>query len=115
MIESQDRVEQFRTEIAEMKLRDPATSRERLWLGVGIALMAIGAGLALVAYLVSHQTKDPLVQNDALTIGLAGITCAVVGGALFLRYSVASFFRFWLARLIYEQKAQTDRLLEHEG
>ena len=115
MIESQDRVEQFRTEIAEMKLRDPATSRERLWLGLGIALMAIGAGLAIASYLISHQSTDPLVQNDAVTLGLAGITAAVIGAALFLRYSIASFFRFWLARLIYEQKAQTDRLLEHES
>jgi hypothetical protein len=112
MIESQDRVEQFRAEIAEMKLRDPATSRERLWLGLGIALMAVGAVLAVSAYLISHQTTDPLVQNDAVTLGLAGITSAVLGGALFLRFSVASFLRFWLARLIYEQKAQTDRLLE---
>jgi hypothetical protein len=112
MIESQDRVEQFRAEIAEMKLRDPATSRERLWLGLGVALLAVGALLALVSYLVSHQTTDPLVQNDAVTLGLAGITSAVVGAALFLRYSLASFLRFWLARLIYEQKAQTDRLLE---
>ncbi len=112
MIESQDRVEQFRTEIAEMKLRDPATGRERLWLYLGIALMALGAALALSAYLISHQTTNPLVQNDAVTIGLAGVTTAVIGGALFLRYSIASFFRFWLARLIYEQKAQTDRLLE---
>jgi hypothetical protein len=112
MIESQDRVEQFRAEIAEMKLRDPATSRERLWLGLGVALMVVGAALALASYLMSHQTTDPLVQNDALTLGLAGITSAVLGGVLFLRYSVASFLRFWLARLIYEQKAQTDRLLE---
>jgi hypothetical protein len=112
MIESQDRVEQFRAEIADMKLRDPATSRERLWLGLGIALMAVGAVLALVAYLISHRTTDPAVGNDAVTIGLAGVTVAVIGGALFLRYSIASFFRFWLARLIYEQKAQTDRLLE---
>jgi hypothetical protein len=95
-----------------MKLRDPATSRERLWLGLGVALMAIGAVLALSAYLMSHQTTDPLVQNDAVTLGLAGITSAVIGGALFLRFSIASFLRFWLARLIYEQKAQTDRLLE---
>ena len=87
MIESQDRVEQFRAEIAEMKLRDPATSKERIWLGVGIAFMVVG-------------------------LGLGGIVAAVVGAALFLRYSLASFFRFWLARLIYEQKAQTDRLLE---
>jgi len=115
MIESQDRVEQFRAEIADMKLRDPATSRERLWLGLGVALMVIGAVLALAAYLMSHQTNDPAVGNDALTVGLAGVTCAVLGGALFLRYSVAAFFRFWLARLIYEQKAQTDRLLESGG
>ncbi len=74
--------------------------------------MAIGAVLALSAYLISHQTTDPLVQNDAVTLGLAGITSAVIGGALFLRFSFASFLRFWLARLIYEQKAQTDRLLE---
>ena len=51
-------------------------------------------------------------QNDAITLGLGGIAAAVVGAALFLRYSIASFLRFWLARLIYEQKAQTDRLLE---
>jgi len=112
MIESQDRVEQFRTEIAEMKLRDPATGRERLWLYAGIALMAVGAVLALASYLISHQTTNSLVQNDAVTIGLAGITTAVIGSALFLRYSIASFLRFWLARLIYEQRAQTDRLLQ---
>ena len=112
MIESQDRVEQFRAEIGEMKLRDPATSRERLWLGFGIALMVVGAGLGLASYLISHQSTSPLVQNDAVTLGLAGVVAAVIGAALFLRYSLASFLRFWLARLIYEQKAQTDRLLE---
>ena len=112
MIESKDRVEQFKAEIAEMKLHDPATSRDRLWLRLGIALMVVAIALGIIAYTLSRGTKDPLAQNDALTIGLAGISTAVVGAALFLRYSIASFLRFWLARLIYEQKAQTDRLLE---
>jgi len=111
MIESQDRVEQFRAEIAEMKLRDPATSRERLWLGLGIALMVIGAVLAGISYPMSHSTSNPLEQTDAITLALTGIAAALIGGALFLRYSIAAFFRFWLARLIYEQKAQTDRML----
>ena len=111
MIESKDRVEQFQAEIAEMKLRDPSTSRDRLWLGLGIALMVIGVVLAGIAYPMSHNTTNPLEQSDAITLGLTGIAAAVVGGALFLRFSIASFLRFWLARLIYEQKAQTDRLL----
>jgi hypothetical protein len=111
MIESQDRVEQFQKEIADMKLRDPATSRDRMWLAAGIALMVAAVVLAVSAYAMSRGTKDPLAQNDALTVGLAGIAAAVVGGALFLRFSIAMFLRFWLARVIYEQKAQTDRLL----
>jgi len=111
MIESQDRVEQFQQEIADMKLRDPATSRDRLWLGLGVALMVAGLVLGGIAYPMSHTTNNPLTQSDAITVALAGIVCAVVGAALFLRFSVASFLRFWLARLIYEQKAQTDRLL----
>jgi len=115
MIESQDRVEQFQREIADMKLRNPATSRDRIWLGIGIALLIAGVVLAVIAYPMSHSTTNPLQQNDAITLALAGIVSAVVGAALFLRYSIASFLRFWLARLIYEQKAQTDRLLEAAG
>jgi uncharacterized membrane protein YidH (DUF202 family) len=115
MIESQNRVEQFQREIADMKLRNPATSRDRIWLGIGIALLIVGAVLAVVAYPMSHSTTNPLQQNDAITLALGGVVSAVAGAALFLRYSVASFLRFWLARLIYEQKAQTDRLLEAAG
>lgn len=112
MIESKDRVEQFRQEVADMRLRDPATSRDRLWLGIGIALMLLGVVLAIFAYPLSHGTTNDLQQRDAIVLALCGVVSAVVGAALFLRYSIAAFLRFWLARLIYEQKAQTDRLLE---
>ena len=115
MIESQDRVDQFKAEIADMKLRDPATSRDRIWLGLGIALMAVGLVLVIIAYPMSHTTTNVLQQNDANTLAIGGATAAVVGAALFIRYSIASFLRFWLARLIYEQKAQTDRLLERDS
>ena len=42
---------------------------------------------------------------------LIGVTLAVSGGALFVRYALASFMRFWLARLCWEQQAQTDRVV----
>ena len=35
----------------------------------------------------------------------------VLGAAMFLRYSLAGFLRFWMARLVYEQRAQTDRIV----
>ena len=67
--------------------------------------------LGAVAYGLSHSTENPLQQRDAIVVALLGVSLAVVGGAMYLRYSLAGFLRFWLARLTYEQKAQTDRVV----
>ncbi len=112
MIESRERVQEFKQEIADMHVRDPATGRDRIWLRIGIVLMVAGLVFAGLAYPMSHGTSNPLSQTDALAMGLGGLTAAVVGSALFVRYSIAGFLRFWLARLSYEQQAQTDRLIE---
>src|SRR5690242_4090131 len=108
----QQRVEQFKQEIADMRLRDPSTARDRLLLRTGIALMAIGVGFTVVGYFLSHTTKDVLQQNDAQVSAMIGIAITIVGAALFLRYSIAQFLRFWLARLTYEQNHQTDRIVD---
>ena len=105
------RVEEFKAEIADMRLRDPATGRDRQLLRLGGALLAVGVVLTVVAYFMSHGTTNPLTQRDAIILALAGVAVSLAGGALFLRYSLATFLRFWLARLIYEQQAQTDRIV----
>jgi len=110
MIESTERVEQFKAEIAEMKLKDPATGRDALLLRLGGVMMVVGIGVAVLAYFLSHGTTDALSQNDDQIIALIGVAVSLVGGALFLRYSLAQFQRFWLARLIYELRAQADRI-----
>jgi hypothetical protein len=112
MLEHPQRVEAFKDEIAEMKLPDQASGRDRTLLRVGAALMVVGIVLAPVAYATSHGTTNALQQRDALVMGLAGVILAVVGAALFLRYSLAQFLRFWMARLSWEQQAQTDRLVD---
>jgi len=112
VIENPQRVEQFKGEIADMRLADPAAGRDRTLLRVGAALMVVGVVLAPVAYGMSHGTSNPLQQRDAQVIAISGLILAVVGGALFLRYSMAQFLRFWLARLSWEQQAQTDRVVE---
>jgi membrane protein DedA with SNARE-associated domain len=71
--------------------------------------------LSLVGYFTSHGTTDPLAQNDATITAIIGLSITVAGGALFVRYSIAQFLRFWLARLSYEQQAQTDRVVEALG
>jgi uncharacterized membrane protein YidH (DUF202 family) len=116
--EPTDRVARFKSDVAEMRLSDPRASRDRMWGIVGGILMVLGIALTVVAYFQSHDadfafnSSGPATQRDALIIALIGVTVAIVGAALFLRYTLAQFLRFWLARLIYEQQAQTDRVVE---
>ncbi|MWA02449.1 hypothetical protein F8568_019150 [Actinomadura sp. LD22] len=100
--------------MAELKIPDPAAGRAALWLRLGGVLMVAGVALAVTAYLVSHGTRDPLLQRDAITLGLGGVTAAVAGSALFLRYSLTGFLRFWMARQSYDIAQLADRLLEKE-
>ena len=112
MLQNPDRVEAFTAEIAEMHLPDTATSRDRTLLRVGAALMGIGVVVGVIAYALSHGTTNALQQRDALVVAVIGLTLAVVGGALFVRYSIAQFLRFWMARLSWEQTAATDRVVD---
>jgi hypothetical protein len=110
-MERSERVEQFKAEIAEMGVKDPAVARDRLLLRLSVVLLAAGPVLGVIAYFLSHGTENPLQQRDAIVLALIGVAVSVSGGALFVRYALASFMRFWLARLCWEQEAQTDRVV----
>lgn len=99
-----DRTEQFRRDLAEMKIREPRVGMDGILLKLGLLGLVAGIVVAIVAYTMSHGTNNPLQQRDALTIGLIGVTVSIAGAALFLRYSLAGFLRFWLARFLFEQQ-----------
>jgi hypothetical protein len=110
-MERSERVEQFKSEIAEMGVKDPAVARDRVLLRASVVLLALGPVLGIIGYFMSHGTDNPLQQRDAIVLSLIGVSTSVVGGALFVRYALASFMRFWLARLCWEEQAQTDRVV----
>ena len=111
----QERLERFKQEISEMGLRDPATSRDRTLLRLGATGLILGPAIAIAGYFMSHATSKVLEQGDATIVSLIGLTLTVAAGALFVRYSMAMFLRFWLARLSFEQQAQTDRVVAALG
>ncbi len=114
MTSTETRADRFVRELGELKIPDPAAGRPRLWLRLGVVLMVLGPVLAVSAYLISHRTTDALVQRDAITVALGGVTVSIVGSALFLRYSLTGFLRFWMARQSYDLSLLADRVFEKE-
>ena len=110
MSDNTQRIEQFKADVADLKLRDPATGLDRLLVKLGVVALVTGLGFGVAAWFISHGTRNPLQQRDAIVVALLGLTIAVVGGALFVKGAMAQFLRFWMARLCYEQQVQADRI-----
>ena len=115
MSQSNDRAEQFKTEIAEMRLKTGRARMENLLQLLGVILMVAGIAIALGAYSASLNVTatpgtnvDVLDSNSFTPLAIAGLAISVTGGFLFLRYSLAKFLRFWLLRQSYEQRAAID-------
>jgi hypothetical protein len=113
-----DRIEQFKADIAELKIADPSSSRDQLAARLGVVAMVLGVALGIYAYVLSYgaDADNPgPQQRDAIVLALVGVGLAVVGGALYLKGALAGFLRFWLLRDLHERRAQTDRLLDGLG
>lgn len=107
------RVNEFREEIAAMNLRPPEDSRERYWQILGLALPIVGIVLILIGWWGASGTALMAEQTPYLISGgLLGLGLIIFGSALFVRYALTRYMRFWLIRLIYEQRQQTDRQIE---
>ncbi|MDP9331767.1 MAG: hypothetical protein M3Q30_00425 [Actinomycetota bacterium] len=115
MSQSNDRAEQFKAEISEMRLKTGRARVENLLQLLGAVLMVAGIAIALGAYSASLNVTatpgtnvDVLDSNSFTPLAIAGLATSVTGGFLFLRYSLAKFLRFWLLRQSYEQRAAID-------
>jgi hypothetical protein len=121
MLETSDRVDQFKADVEQLKLKTGKTNRENILLVVSVVLMIGGIVLAFVSYRAALNVKatpgtnvDVLTSNQYTPLAITGLAISVVGGFVFLRYSLARFFRYWLLRQSYEQKAAIDEVASRE-
>lgn len=96
---------QFEEEIAAVRIRTGKAEAEQRWTLVGVIALVAGSAICLIAYFTSTGLSDSRDLLSSVLLALFGISLSIVGAALFLRYSVARFLRFWLLRLIYERQA----------
>lgn len=98
--------------VQALAVPEPLAEAETLLLKAGVAIPLIGLALVLIAWWQASGTAIVADQIPSLISGgLLGLGMVMVGVGLFVRYSLTRLFRFWLARVIVEQQAQTDRVV----
>lgn len=108
-----DRLDEFQAELTRLRLKRPSRDEEQRLILAGVALMAAGLVAVVLGYLGASGTNDFSSQVPyLLSGGVLGLGLTVVGAALFLRYSLGRYLRFWLLRLIYEEHVAAERQVE---
>ena len=107
------RLEEFRSEVERLKIRGSSPGSERRLLLAGALLMPVGLVVVLVGWLGASGTDDFLDQIPFLISGgVLGLGLIIAGAALFLRYSLGRYLRYWLMRLIFEERISADRSVD---
>jgi hypothetical protein len=109
---NEERIKAFASEVSELRVNGARGDRERVLLGAGVTLLGAGVALAVVGGLRASSANGLGNQIALLATGsFIGFALVVAGAALFVRYSLARFLRFWLVRLVHEQRTETDRIV----
>jgi uncharacterized membrane protein HdeD (DUF308 family) len=113
MNEQPDRVAEFTSEIDSMKLRATSAAGEKRLLVLGLVTLAAGLVLTIIGGIQVTNNTAPADQRAFMATGtFIGIALIIAGAAFFVRYSLARYLRFWLLRLVWESRANADRIVD---
>jgi hypothetical protein len=109
---SSTRYAQFEADVAKLKAAGGGANPERNGLYLGIGLTILGFVIVTIAWFASRQdTVQQYITRDEIG-ALIGIAVMLVGIVIWLRNSLTRYLRYWIIRLVYEQREQTDAIVK---
>jgi hypothetical protein len=104
------RLRQFQAEVEELRVTGGRATPERTWTIIGAIAMVAGVVLTAASWALTQGTTSTLDFASYNAMGNFGIALTVAGSAVYLVMSLKRYFRYWLIRLIYEQRDQADKI-----
>lgn len=105
-----DRIERLKADAAGLRVTSSGR-RDGAYQVAGAVAMGVGVVLALVAYQISLKKSDNRDILSLIILAVGMLTLTVAGAAVFLRYSLARFLRFWLLRQLVEGQEHIDQIV----
>jgi hypothetical protein len=112
---SSSRLSQFEAEVAKLKVTGGGANPERLGSQWGIGLTILGFVIAIISWWSALDAKGDTAAVSALRaeiFGFIGVGVAIVGIVIWARNSITRYLRYWIIRLVYEQREQTEQLVQ---
>ena len=94
----------FSAELGKLRASNNSGPMDRSVSVLGVLLAIVGLVVILVSFMQSRGYSSILNQMDALILSLFGIGLIIVGSALYIRGAMTRFLRYWLLRMVYEQR-----------
>jgi hypothetical protein len=112
---SSSRLAEFEAEVAKLKVTGGGANPERLGSQWGIGLTILGFVIAFISWWSALDAKGDNAAVSALRaeiFGFIGVGVAIVGIVIWARNSITRYLRYWIIRLVYEQREQTEQLVQ---
>ena len=94
----------FSAELGKLRASNNSGPMDRSVSVLGVLLAIVGLVIILVSFMQSRGYSSILNQMDALILALFGLGLIIVGSTLYLRSAMTRFLRYWLLRMVYEQR-----------
>ena len=101
-----DRRAEFEARLDEVRVKGGTAESEQRAMVLGLVVAGLGVLVTLIAFFSSTSQSDTRdVISFGVVLGLVGVAVTIVGSAVYLRYAFGRFLRFWMLRMLYEQRA----------
>ncbi|MFI0406839.1 hypothetical protein [Actinomadura sp. 3N508] len=96
--------ERFEAELARLKISNNSGPLDGRFATVGLVGAVAGLVVILVCFVKTQSQSDIRDQMEMLVLALFGVGLGVLGSVVYARNSMTRFMRYWLLRVIYEQR-----------
>jgi uncharacterized membrane protein len=106
-----NRIDQFKSDVADLKVKTNRGRRDSTLQIVGLVLMIVGVVVAFIVYQSSTDESDARNIQSQTILAITMLGLSVIGAAVYIVAALARFFRLWLLRQVYEGQENVARML----